>query len=613
MLTATMILCLGFTLSASPTASDVGKTSIDARELPPMRPIPVKLDHGQATVDLTASAGEKQQYLLIAGSAAHDAPGVPVTFRSHTVDEPHPIEADWPRYDPFWKDFVRSRQWQMQVRRSLRSERARSHSTARFAPERRFFIFTGENDFHNLRNYREVKARLVATGEHCLVYVDEKDLDSGFPMETAEFVVRTFDREVYPLTSNIFGTHRDVDRNGKFAILFTHLLSELSDGKVNLGGFIRGGDFYRDIEPPFSNCCDMMYLNSSTRPGPHLRTLLAHEYTHAITFSEHVFGRYLDEGSQSDEQSWLSEAISHLAENLVGGGWSNLDYRISTFLTHPNEYRLVVPDYYRAGLWRCHGSRGSTYLFLRWCVDRYGNEFLSQLAQSNLVGTENIEVAAQAPFRELFREWSTELSLAELSPAFPSSPALNLFGPLERRVLTGVRHEHLPESGAQVYRLAPTSFLPVRVHVPAGRSLRVQVQIPPECSPQLTLVKLPDDLATVRISVRQTEDKTANSVRLALQQEGGTPVHWETICWERAMLPQVKTSSDYKISKIHDWTDLFASSVSTSGDVMVTQPFTVDIAPNLLVFKALGRDASGRPVSAWGMLEDPPVTEWASP
>ncbi len=46
----------------------------------------------------------------------------------------------------------------------------------------------------------------------------------------------------------------------------------------------------------------------------------------------------------------------------------------------------MVDDYYAADLFRSHGSRGSTYLFLRWCADRYGMDLVTRLVQSRFKG-----------------------------------------------------------------------------------------------------------------------------------------------------------------------------------------------------------------------------------
>src|SRR5262249_49964380 len=151
------------------------------------------------------------------------------------------------------------------------------------------------------------------------------------------------------------------------------------------------------------------------KPGPHLRAVITHEYTHALVFSEHVFGKYLAEFPPADEESWLNEALAHLAEDQLGYGWSNLDYRISAFLNSPEKYSLVVADYYGSGLWRIPGIRGATYLFLRWCVDACGVDILTRLIQSNLAGINNLEVATGESFPKLFREWTAALALGRMN------------------------------------------------------------------------------------------------------------------------------------------------------------------------------------------------------
>ena len=70
---------------------------------------------------------------------------------------------------------------------------------------------------------------------------------------------------------------------------------------------------------------------------------------------------------------------------------------MSAFLSRPERYQLVVEDYYAADLFRSHGNRGSTYLFLRWCVDQFGPDLLPTLVESQLRGVANLEEATGAP------------------------------------------------------------------------------------------------------------------------------------------------------------------------------------------------------------------------
>ena len=136
---------------------------------------------------------------------------------------------------------------------------------------------------------------------------------------------------------------------------------------------------------------------------------MIHEYTHAICFSR----RTADATGllkYPDEEDWLNEAIAHCAESLFDAGWSNLDYRIARFLNDPSAYPLVVGDYYRAGLWRCHGCRGATYLFLRFCVEQFGPQILTRLIANPARGTHNLELATGRSFDDIFRAWTLWLA-----------------------------------------------------------------------------------------------------------------------------------------------------------------------------------------------------------
>src|SRR5690606_4896481 len=145
---------------------------------------------------------------------------------------------------------------------------------------------------------------------------------------------------------------------------------------------------------------------------------------------------------RADEECWLNEGIAHLVEDLHGFGWSNLDHRIGAYLEAPHRYPLVVPDYYLTRLWRTPGVRVSTYLLLRWCVDRFGEDLLARLIRTNLTGVTNLEVATGELFEDLFREWcvamflsGTDLTCERVSPL----RRLSLHGRLGSEVLRGVR------------------------------------------------------------------------------------------------------------------------------------------------------------------------------
>ena len=189
--------------------------------------------------------------------------------------------------------------------------------------------------------------------------------------EMLKDLVTTFDDRIFPVALRSTGLATDVDNDGRFTILLSSWLNRLGNGRNAVDGFVRVTDLDPAFSAPFGNRCDMMYLSTRLKAGPYTRTVLAHEYMHAVVFSRK--SRRVAAGPIGfEEEGWLDEALAHLAEDMHGFSRSNIDYRVSTFLSQPERYQLVVEDYYAADLFRSHGNRGSTYLFLRWCVDQFG-------------------------------------------------------------------------------------------------------------------------------------------------------------------------------------------------------------------------------------------------
>ncbi len=367
-----------------------------------------------------------------------------------------------------------------------------SESSAR----RDFFVPVGGR-LEVAANYACVHAQRIAEGRQVRVYHDPvqptHELDDGAIAE----LIRLLDEEILPKSAELLGLHEDIDQDGKLAVLLTPRLGRLG-GNTPLGGFVRGSDFQPGLPAPFSNHCDLMYLNSDLRPTTRLKALLAHEYTHAVCFSRRALAA--QGGAWLDEEDWLNEAIAHVAESLHAADWSNRDYRIARFLDAPQAAPLVVPDYYRSGRWRDDGCRGATCLFLHWCVEQSGAGLLGNLVESPTTGVRNVERATGAAFADLFRQWTIALwqsGRAGNHPrrsggALPRNAAfgLNLRGRLGTANLCGPRPifwtVDQPPPPVRISGTA-TAFLVLRA--PAYQGIRrIQIQVEPGCELQLTLM-----------------------------------------------------------------------------------------------------------------------------
>ncbi|QDT50154.1 Neutral metalloprotease precursor [Symmachiella dynata] len=451
-------------------------------------PYAVAIEKGAAMFDLEIGNGDR--YLLIIGSLAASDVEFPLSLNAHPIAAvtKQPIKRIAP---------LAVRPITTPVASLPLTDRTPSQDTR---ASRDFSIHVTDGALDDPRSYHKVRARLIAEGRHVRVYLDGDQTEGELYPDIAAKVIRLFDDEVYPTSLQHCGDYCDVDGDGKFAILLSHWLGKLQGGETSVGGFVRGSDFHKTIAPPFGNQADVLYLNSNVAAGPRLKTLLAHEYTHAVLFSARR--RLADSISyNTDEEDWLNEAIAHVAENMHSSDWSNLDHRIDAFLQNPAACPLVVADYYRAGRWRDHGCRGATYLFLRWCTDTYGDELIRRLIHSPQRGRINFQQATGQSFEELFRHWTIALAG---SPVDDISTAIQPPGGLQYLPLYGRIGEYDLQGIARDQWNINDAAPPLSLNGTASRfvefsaadspgAFRLCVSSQSSAQLQITLIKLPSD------------------------------------------------------------------------------------------------------------------------
>jgi hypothetical protein len=481
--------------------------------------------------------------------------------------------------------------------------------------QRTFHLMVRDGDVASASNYLAVEGTLRALGQRVQVYVDAGDLARVGPEVLAD-VVTTFDDRVFPVAARTFGQARDVDGDGRFTVLMSSWLTRLAGGRHAVDGFVRGADLERALPEPFSNHCDMMYLSTALVSGPHLRTVLAHEYTHAVTFCAKTTAGGGPGAPGVEEEGWLDEALAHLAEDLHGFSRSNLDYRVSAFLSQPERYRLVVDDYYAADLFRSHGNRGGTYLFLRWCADQYGPGLLPALIGSERRGVANLEAATGARFADLYRAWSVALFLTGFDPSLGRQDGfrtIDLRGRLDDWELAGPRTVVVRPDGRPVeWASAGTASRFLVVEPGPDGAVEVEVSAGFEAGLQVTAVPLPDDLPRVELSVSATTGKDGLPCLVArLGESGGQSVRLSSLSWE----PLVPGPDPHAPAFRHDGLDAagiaasFGTAALPAGGRLASRPIPAAEALRSgapLVVKAVGIDAHGRRVTAWAELVEPP-------
>jgi len=558
----------------------------------PREPVPIAVHDGIAAF---AAPHDDGGDLLVVVSALADAPGpFPIRLSARGVDRAGPPERapEGPSREP-----------------SLAPPPRPDDSPAPLLPpepHRVFHVLARDGDVGGASNYEKVRGTLRAVGERVQVYVAEEDVAQVDDATLAD-VVETFDAHVRPAAARTIGLARDADRDGRFTVFFSSWLARLGGGRNAVDGYVRVADLDPDYPPPFGNRCDMMYLSTTLRAGPHLRTVMAHEYTHAVVFTRKCLDRAPGSGAAVEEEGWLDEALAHLCEDLHGFGRTNLDYRVSAFLSQPERYRLVVDDYYAADLFRSHGNRGSTYLFLRWCADRYGPGLLPTLAGSDRRGAAALEAATGRAFDDLFRAWTFDLATG----AEPTSPAFAGFrsdaaGPW---LAAGPRPSRVAADGeADAWEAAGTSPHFAIVEAGGARAVEVRVEGPEAARLQVTAARMPRSQRLALAARASASADGTPTLRLAARGRGQGPVQLLALAWEPLTPPADALRSSQRPGRLdaQALASAFGASEIPADGRLDSRPIRLeglDAGTGPMVLKLLGRDAEGRPLAAWAVLD----------
>jgi hypothetical protein len=579
--------------------SDLHVASTGGRIWCPGVPVAIAVRGGRATFGVPTL--DKGSETLVIVSALARSPGpFPIRMQAVAKDNAGP------------PDQVRGVVDRRPRLRAYRLEQVQDPPPGVPAANREFHMMVCDGDVAVASNYLAVTGVLRAVGNRVAVYVaieDVAQVDSGLLKD----IVATFDERIFPVAARTTGLASDVDGDGRFTILLSSWLGRLGNGRHAVDGFVRTSDLDPVFTAPFGNRCDMMYLSTRLKPGPHLRTVLAHEYMHAVAFTRK--SRPAGAGLiRIEEEGWLDEAIAHLAEDVYGFSRSNIDYRVSAFLAQPERYRLVVEDYYAADLFRSHGNRGSTYLFLRWCALQYGPDLVPTLIQSPLKGATNLEEATGCSFAELFRRWTVSLYLAGLDPApVPSGGAecrtVSDWTPAEDIELAGPRAARLMPGGPEDrWSATGTSSHFAVVQSPPAGAAEVTVIGPEDAELQVTAVPLPPGMAQVRLLARSSVAADGDlRLRAQIREEGGRSVRLSALAWAPLVPPADAHATGARWGQLDRLgiASSFGTSTLAGRGTLRSGPIVlrgVHAESGPLIVRLIGTDSGGRRIAAWAEI-----------
>jgi hypothetical protein len=303
-----------------------------------------------------------------------------------------------------------------------------------------------------------VRAVVQTVGTHGIILQDVNAPSGGFTAADFASISDEFDSKIYPTDTIHFGGPSDIDQNGHVLILYTPIVNAATKrGDTGiLEGFFFGGDLF-----PVSNCkqsneAEIFYLivpdpagkfsdvRSVSNVRQDTRGTIAHEFQHMINLGVRI------RENAPDEATWLNEALSHFAEELVGRaerGFSDMQpltiQDVADFSNNLNDFNAFFgQNLARFKLWLLNPGqlgatsthadtslavRGAAWSLVRWSSDQFSGGNVAAFTRALVAGPDtsvaNITARAGVPFDTLMAGWlvanvASNDSIAGLPPRY---------------------------------------------------------------------------------------------------------------------------------------------------------------------------------------------------
>jgi hypothetical protein len=356
------------------------------------------------------------------------------------------------------------------------------------------------SSFTNGSQYTTDTAILKYSGTHLLIYVSKNAPAGGFSDSQLAAFGNTFDLDLYTIDVATFGEPSDIDGNSRVIVLLSPIINKLTKASdcTTLGyiaGFFNAVDLLPAQYGGKSNGAEIFY---SLVPDPNAtlsctHTLDAveqltpstfiHEFQHMISFGQHAILR-----AGNEEDAWLNEGLSHVAEELGSRYYENR-FPPPTGRTDPdqafpdssqgfisgdlyNSYHYLLntastdsSDKASVSNWGSGDGtlvqRGAAWLFLRWLGDQQDSTVYGRLDQTDKTGVPNLEAASGESFSTLFGEFSLALYVDSL-PGVPrtSIPPELRFTSRNLRALYGKQHDRNPSNFSATFPIEALALTP---------------------------------------------------------------------------------------------------------------------------------------------------------
>ena len=214
-----------------------------------------------------------------------------------------------------------------------------------------------------------------------------------------------FDNNIYPRITAIYGSEwkPGIDNDNKITIL-------LHDIKKGAAGYFRTQDEAPLIQAADSNEREMVFLNTNGLASNSIKSYLAHEFSHLITYNQK------DRLRGVTEDVWLNEARADYTSTILGYNdiyqGSYLEQRVRNFI---NNSRDPMMEWLNT-----EGDYGALDIFTYYLVEKYGVAILAESLKTNLVGVDSLnsflrKYGYSKTFSQIFSDWTIAIYLNDCS------------------------------------------------------------------------------------------------------------------------------------------------------------------------------------------------------
>ncbi len=249
-------------------------------------------------------------------------------------------------------------------------------------------------------SFYDVPSTLRAKGTVSQVWVEDASWDAGYVNQTVvDDILDNLENKtaagsidstkgIYYIDTENFGNPPNVDGDG----LVDFLVVDIQDGYSGSGSYVAG--FFYSGDQTGGNHRDMLYLdsypgiyNGSTRSTDNVLGTTSHEFQHLIHYNY-----------DTNEETWLNEAMSQLAATMCGYGLDNPAYFLANPNTNVTTWSGEYFDYTVVNMW-------SEYMY-----EQFGVDFITQLVQSNSNGTNSVDavmtgLGISSSFDQSYQNW----------------------------------------------------------------------------------------------------------------------------------------------------------------------------------------------------------------